>query len=134
MTFALLRTELGEALEPGHQARAYRKDRPPSSILFATDGRGVVQLLEHIGPDADYIMEDSLTQQILIDDDLARHQFPGIWVWEGRVRGWRDYYGEYDEEFVGDVRPLREEEREALKRNDACFDPTLWYVLEEGKS
>lgn len=104
----------------------WKKGCPPSVVLFATDGRGAVCIIDHQGPDAAYIMEDDLTRKILVDDDLALWKFPGLWVWEGKVRGHRDYWGEYDEEFVGDIRLLTEDEHRAIREDDIVWDGARW--------
>jgi hypothetical protein len=111
----------------------WRKECPASVVLFATDGRGAVCIIDHQGPDAAYIMEDSLIRKSFVDDDLAPWAFPGLWIWEGRVRGHRDYWGEYDETNEGEVRPLTEDEHRAIREDDLVWDPTLWIEPEPEK-
>lgn len=104
----------------------WRKDCPSSVVLFATDGHGAVCIIDHEGPDAAYILEDSLTKKIFVDQELIPWKFPGLWVWEGRVRGSRDYWGEYDEHYEGEVRPLTEDEHRAVREEDTLWDSNLW--------
>jgi hypothetical protein len=111
----------------------WRKGCPASVVLFATDGRGAVCIIDHQGPDAAYILEDSLQKGILVDEDLALWKFPGLWVWEGRVKSSKSYEGEYDEEYVGDIRPLTEDEARAIREDDLVWDPNLWIEPEPEK-
>jgi hypothetical protein len=104
----------------------WKKGCPKSVVLFATDGRGTATVITHQGPDAAYIYSDNLTAKMLMESDLATHPFPGIWVWEGEVHGHRDYWGEYDEEYVGEVRPLTDDEARALREDDLLWDASRW--------
>lgn len=111
----------------------WKKGCPDSRVMFATDGRGLVSIIDHVGPDAAYILEDSINQKMLERDDLAHHPFPGIWVWEGRVHSWRDYWGEYDERFEGTVRPLNDDERTAMEVDGEPWpDRSAWQEEEPG--
>ena len=105
---------------------------PPSRVLFATNGRGAVSILDHVGPDASYLMSDSIERRYFIKNELKTHPFPGIWIWIGKVYGSRDYWGEYDEWTEGDVRPLTEDESSALAEEDDVWDRSLW-LEEESK-
>lgn len=104
----------------------WRNPCPPSVVLFATDGRGAVCVIDHQGPDAAYIFSDSITERLFFRDELVDWKFPGLWVWEGRVAGSRDYWGEYDEWTEGEVRPLTEDEARAIREDDAIWDGNLW--------
>lgn len=103
----------------------WKKKGPPSVVLFATNGRKAVVVVAHEGGDADYILNHSDNKDELIRE-LREWVFPGLWVWEGRVRSSRSYDGEYDEEYVGDIRPLTAAEEERLQDDDDPRDQELW--------
>jgi hypothetical protein len=102
----------------------WRKNAPPSRVLFATNGRRAVSVIDHVGPDAAYLLSGDFDG--FVDSDLRPWKFPGIWVWEGQVRSYRSYEGEYDEEVIGDIRPLNEDEENALQTDDDPWDYSLW--------
>jgi hypothetical protein len=102
----------------------WRKPAPPSHILFGTDGLGQVCVIEHEGPDASYLMQES--REHFVEEELATWKFPGLWVWVGKVRSSRSYEGEYDEHYEGTIRPLTEDERQAVRENEMLWDPAIW--------
>lgn len=122
---------VNDEVERAYPDPQWKKGCPDSVVLFATDGRGTVTVLDHQGPDAAYLMGDSLIRATFLEGDLATWAFPGLWVWEGHVRGWKDYFGEYDEENVGDIRPLTDDEARAVREEDHVWDGGLW--LEDWK-
>lgn len=116
--------KLAAAEEPADpEERRWRKDAPPSRVLFATNGRGAVYIIEHVGSCASYLVSES---GWFVGSELRPWQFPGIWVWEGTIRVYRSYEGEYDEEADGDIRPLDESEASALEANQDVWDRSLW--------
>lgn len=102
----------------------WRKDAPPSVVLFGTDGRGQACVIEHEGRDISYFFE--VDRQIFIDEELATWQFPGLWVWEGKVRTSVSGEGEYDAWPEGEVRPLTEDEARAIREGNYLWDSNLW--------
>lgn len=120
------REALTEALILTKQARPkWKKGCPDDRVFFAADGRGAVAIIDYIGPGVSYYMEDSLLVGIL-KMELAAHNFPGLWIWEGRLRSSRSYYGEYDEELDGIVRPLHDDERQGWIEEETLWDRSLW--------
>lgn len=105
-----------------------REDRPLDRVLFATDGRGVVAVLDSVGVVVDFLADapDEFREEV---QDFP---FPGIWIWEGRVRARHyntpDMY-EWDVWFEGAVRPLNDDEHCYLRKNDDPWDRTLWEEL-----
>jgi hypothetical protein len=62
-----------------------RKDRPPDMVLFATDGRELVHVIEYIGPGISYWLEEGLLDHRQLWEEFGT-PFPGFWIWEGEVR------------------------------------------------
>lgn len=102
----------------------WRKPCPMSVVLFATDGRGNAIPISHQGPEAAWFMSECLDE--FIEEELAPHRFPGLWVWEGTVETWANHLGEYDSAYRGKVRPLTEDEARAIREGDHVWDPGLW--------
>jgi hypothetical protein len=102
----------------------WRKNAPSSVVLFATDGRGTTMIVDHDGPDAHAVLAEN--RDAFLYELNSYWDQPGLWVWEGRVRVTRDYWGEYDEHYDGEVRPLTEDEARAVRENDLVWDPKLW--------
>lgn len=121
-----------EALPPGMTDRnrfwqmRYHDGSRHSCALIASDGkRGIV--LEHVGTALDYID--------FVDSAVFRHETwdgvapPGIWIWEGTLEStsyWTDCGQEYDEELVGQARPLTEDEWELYRLNGLPWDEREW--------
>jgi len=115
---------LTPAPDPGPGEPRWRKGCPASVALFATDGRGAAVLIDHQGPDVAYLVD--VDERSFVDDELSEWRFPGLWVWEGRVRSSRSYEGEHDEWCDATIRPLTEDEAEAVRTGDHVWDGALW--------
>ena len=102
----------------------WRKNAPASVVLFGTDGRGQACIIDHEGRDAAYLLDTD--EQWFIEEELATWAFPGLWVWEGRVRTSVSWEGECDEWPEGEIRPLTENEARSIRKNTAIWDQTLW--------
>lgn len=85
-----------------------------NKALIASDGERSL-ILEQVGGHLDYWFSESGDQEGL--DGYP----PGVWVWEGTLNSWRDYWGEYDEELSGDIRKLTDEEWELLRDGEVLF-------------
>ena len=109
-------------LEPIPQPK-WRKDAPASVVLFATDGRGTVVIIDSQGADVAYAQSE-MPDELL--RELAEHKFPGLWVWMGRVRTQQCLDGDWDAWVEGEVRPLTDDERRAVNANDHVWDGSLW--------
>lgn len=110
-----------------------RKGRPLDRVLFATDGRGTVIRFDSVGAISEYLAETPEE----FTDEVKGHPFPGIWVWEGRIRASETHTTdahEWDVWIEGDVRPLDEDERRYLQENDDPWDRSLWYETTETSS
>lgn len=116
--------EFKVAPRSGPDETKWRRGCPPSVVLFATDGRGAAVIIDHQGPDIAYLLD--VDERAFVQDELQDWAFPGLWIWEGRVRGYRDYWGEYDENIESEIRPLTEDEARAVRENDIVWDGALW--------
>jgi len=117
--------EPAEDISPGEPAWR-KKGRPRDRVLFATDGRGTIVRIDSIGPITEYLGEGD--EDFL--DEVKDHPFPGLWIWEGRIRAHEihtDNCHEWDVWLEGDIRPLHEDERASLQENDDPWDRSLWY-------
>lgn len=93
-----------------------------SRALVASDGRGIICLAK-IGPHLDYWLDEvGETEQITFEGAPV-----GITIWEGKIRSWRTYDGDYDCELEGDFRPLTEEEWEDYRTNGEAWDSSEWF-------
>ena len=123
---------LSEEVSAEHEPEPrFRKEEPASCVLFATNGAGCVVVIDRIGSDAAYAMAESREDLL---EELRVWTVPGFALWFGRVVGRRDYWGEYDEEIVGECRALNAEEIERLTRDDFVWDPREWYEDYDGKT
>jgi len=102
----------------------WRKKCPPSVVLFGTDGRGQACVIDHQGPDAAYLLE--VDADVFVEEELATWVFPGLWVWEGKIRTSVSWAGEHDAWPEGEIRPLTENEARSIRKNTAIWDQTLW--------
>lgn len=64
----------------------------------------------------------------------------GVYTWSGEIQGYRDYWGEYDEELErSELRPTTKEEWEALTLDETVWDHDqerayLDYLLEQERA
>jgi hypothetical protein len=104
-----------------------RRKRPLDRVLFATDGRGTIVRIDSVGAITEYLAEG---EEDFIEE-VKRHPFPGLWVWEGRIRAHHTHTpdaNEWDVWLEGDVRPLDDDERQSLQDNDDPWDRSLWFA------
>lgn len=86
-----------------------------SKALIASDGEKAL-IIDHIGGPTDYWASEGGDLQ----DEFTGVE-AGVWIWEGSLVSHRDYWGEYDEELVGDFRKLTTEEWELLHGGDELW-------------
>lgn len=96
----------------------------PSEALIISDGERSA-VLSHVGGYIDYwLNEGGIT-------DAFDGVDPGVWIWQGKIIGHRDYQGEYDAELVGDFRRPTAEEWEQIRDEDyELWDADEWQACD----
>jgi hypothetical protein len=87
------------------------------SLAIIVVVHGVTHLLYHHGDALEYWVEGYGAQET--GATIGEGAPDGVHVWTGYVKGWRDYWGEYDEELVErTMRPITKEEWTAFNADE----------------
>lgn len=108
----------------------YKKERPPDrALVMWYEGR--CQVLDHIGPDLDYVAHiDMLSEYLNSDLEECASGLSGVLVWEGKLHGevitnWEGGQ-DCDEWLEGTARLATKEEWRACVDGEYSWEVALW--------